>query len=62
MKLKDVRGLLPSRAELQAQLHAKEKENVLLYKRIDDLKDAHKREIKKLEDQMRIVVEKVMPT
>ena len=62
MKRKDVRGPLPSKVELQAQLRAKEKENVLQHKHIDDLEDAHKREIKKFEDHMRIVVEMVMST
>ncbi|KAJ8438820.1 LOW QUALITY PROTEIN: hypothetical protein Cgig2_023012 [Carnegiea gigantea] len=56
MTPKDVRGPLPSRAELF------EKENVSQHKHIDDLEDAHKREIKKLEDHMRIVVEMVMST
>ena len=62
MKPKDVRGPLPSRAELQAMLRSKEKENVSIHKRINDLEDAHKREISKLEDQMRTVVEFVMST
>ncbi|KAJ8422711.1 hypothetical protein Cgig2_016425 [Carnegiea gigantea] len=59
---KDVRGPLPSGVELQAQFRVKKKENVSLHKSIDDLEDAHKREIKKLEDQMRIVLEMVMST
>jgi len=42
MKPKDVRGPLPTRAALQAMLREKEKENIALHKRMDDMENAHK--------------------
>ena len=55
MKPKDVRGPLPSRAQLQTMLREKEKENIALSKRIDNMEESHKSDMNKLEDQMQKV-------
>ena len=60
MKPKDVRGPLPSRAQLQAMLRDKEKENIALHKRMDDLEESHKSDMNKLEDQMQKVIDLLM--
>ena len=57
MKPKDVRGPLPSRAQLQAMLREKEKENIALSKRIDNMEESHKSDMNKLEEQMQKVCE-----
>ncbi|KAJ8431054.1 hypothetical protein Cgig2_027109 [Carnegiea gigantea] len=60
MKPKDVRGPLPSIAALQAMLREKEKENIALHKRMDDMENAHKNNTDKLEDWVRILANLVM--
>ncbi|KAJ8434088.1 hypothetical protein Cgig2_030523 [Carnegiea gigantea] len=60
MKPNDVRGPLPTRAALQAMLREKEKENIALHKRIDDMENAHKNDMDKLEDQVRMLANLVM--
>jgi len=60
MKPKDVRGPLPTRAALQAMLREKEKENIALNKRMDDMENAHKNDMDKLEDQVRMLANLVM--
>ncbi|KAJ8425094.1 hypothetical protein Cgig2_007816 [Carnegiea gigantea] len=60
MKPKDVRGPLPTRAAIQAMLRKKEKENIALHKRIDDMENAHKNDMDKLEDQVRMLANLVM--
>ncbi|KAJ8445944.1 hypothetical protein Cgig2_003820 [Carnegiea gigantea] len=57
---KDVRGPLPSRAALQAMLWEKEKENIALHRRMDDMENAHKNNMDKQEDQVRMLANLVM--
>ena len=49
MKLRNVRGPLPSRVALQAMLSENEKENIALHKRMDDMVNAHKNDMNNLE-------------
>ena len=60
MKPKDVRGPLLTRAALQTMLREKEKENIALHKCMDDIENAHKNDIDKLEDQVRMLSHLVM--
>ncbi|KAJ8433881.1 hypothetical protein Cgig2_021264 [Carnegiea gigantea] len=60
MKPKDVRGPLISRAALQAMLQEKEKENIALHKCMDDMENANKNDMDKLEDQLRMLANLVM--
>ena len=60
---KDVRGPLPSRAELTTRLQEKERENVELRKRMDEMEKAHRHEsetnakkISNLEDKMNTIL------
>ncbi|KAJ8428169.1 hypothetical protein Cgig2_028289 [Carnegiea gigantea] len=60
MKPKDVRGPLLSRAALQAILQEKEKENIALHKCMNDMENAQKNNMDKLEDQVRMLANLVM--
>ncbi|KAJ8423863.1 hypothetical protein Cgig2_033787 [Carnegiea gigantea] len=60
MKPKDVRGPLPTTAALQAMLREKEKENIALHKRMDDMENAHNNDMDELEDQVRMLANLVM--
>jgi len=53
MRPKDVRDPLTSRAQPQAMLRDKEKENIALNKCINNLGESHKSDMNKLGDQMK---------